>query len=486
MNFIFNRFYSLLLGTLLIIVGLFFSNQFVGIAVCLLLATVVFFDEKLAILFLIIGIPIRPFLIVYNTGFKFIGDILILVLLFKVIWDHRHQIKRLFQLNLLEISYILFMVVGSVSALITGVSIPAIVMQVRAFLLFFILYYIVRRMKVNQKDVYDFALVTFIMAVILSIQGIVEKISVRTLWLPQVWQDIELAITNKSRVYGLIGGPNELGLYLLISFIISIYLLNTMSGKVKWLIYTGMTLIFSVFLLTYSRGAVLALVSFLVIYLLVNRKISHFKELFLIGLTAGVLFFAVTSLTNLVEEKMADENTPGQVAKNPNKSPHNSKTENGLNRFSGAFSEENVELSTQDGRVFYVKKSIEVFKDRPIMGYGFATFGGAATQTYSSPIYKQYGIGWNFYSDNQYIQILAETGIIGTLLIALFVFALFKITWALRKGYPFSPLLMFFLIGGVTSGVVYNILENDVFMMYYFLTLGFAYHYLSKKQSSHS
>lgn len=483
MNFIFNRFYSILIGFLLIIIGLFFPNQLIGIAICLILSLVVFYDEKVAVLFLIMTIPIRPFLIVYNPGFKFIGDILILVLLFKVIFDHRKDIRSLFRFNLLEIAFILFLAVGGISALITGVSIPAIVMQVRAFLLFFFLYYIVKRLEITNKDVRDFSLVTFITAIVLSIQGIVEKISVRTLLLPELWKNMDLAATNKSRVYGLIGGPNELGLFLLIAFFISMFLLSTVTRKTKPFIYIGMTLILCVFLLTYSRGAVLALGAFLVIYLLVNRKINHFKSIVVIALSATVLFFVVTKVTQIVEENRANQTETGPVAQKPNKEPEqpDSKTENGLNRFSGAFSKENVELSNADGRVYYVKKAVEVFKDRPIIGYGFATFGGAATQTFSSPIYQKYGIAWNFYSDNQYIQVLAETGMIGTALIVLFVFGLFKLTWALRRGLPFSPLLLFFLVGGITSGVVYNILENDVFMLYYFVILGYAYQYFDKR-----
>ena len=74
----------------------------------------------------------------------------------------------------------------------------------------------------------------------------------------------------------------------------------------------------------------------------------------------------------------------------------------------------------EDGRIYYVKKALEIFKDEPLTGYGLATFGSAATQTYSSPTYEQYNITWNFYSDNEYIQILAETGVIGLLLIFTF------------------------------------------------------------------
>lgn len=476
MNFNLNRFHLILLGVLFLIIGLFLPNPFIGIFICLLLAAVVFYDEKIAVFFLIITIPIRPFLIVYNTGYKFIGDILILFLLIKIAFNYRKNIRQLFNFSFLEITFFSFILVGVISAFITGVSIPAIVMQVRAFVLFFLLVYIIKRMNIDRKDVYDFALITFFTALILSIQGLVEKLSVRTLLLPEIWKNAELALTNKTRVYGLIGGPNELGLYLIIAFMISFYLLITAGGKFKSFLYIGMTLIFTVFLLTYSRGTVLAVAAFLIIFLIIYKKIHYFKSFMIIFISSALLFFAVVNITNYVEKNLVSEDH------NKSKNNGDKKGENGLNRFSGAFSNENMELSNADGRVYYVKKSIEVFKDRPVIGYGFATFGGAATQTYSSPIYDQYDIKWNFYSDNQYIQILAETGIVGTVLIFITILILGKITWALRRGIPFSPLLIFFFVAAITSGVVYNILENDVFTLYYFITIGFAHHYLDSKK----
>ncbi|WP_147534132.1 O-antigen ligase family protein [Bacillus marasmi] len=483
MNLSLNRFHIMLAGILLLIIGLFIPNSIVGILICVTLAAAAFYDERIGIYFLIITIPIRPFIILYNTGYKFIGDILILFLLLKIAYNNRKKITSLFRLSFLEISFLLFIAVGVVSAFLTGVSLPAIIMQVRAFLLFFLLFYIVKRMTISQKDTYDFALVTFVTATILSIQGIIEKVSVRTLLLPEIWENMELAVTNKTRVYGLIGGPNELALYLAISFIISFYLLMNATGRFRILIYTGMTLILAVFFLTYSRGAVLGVAAFLIMYLLINRKLANFKSLMVILISSAVLFLGVVTTTNYVEKYLEQQSI--EDAKNPDKNKEKT-PEKGLNRFTGAFSDENMALSNEDGRVYYVKKAIEVFKDRPINGYGFGTFGGAATQTYSSPIYKQYKIAWNFYSDNQYIQILAETGLAGTIFILLSVLGMGKMTWSLRKGYIFSALLIFFFVTAIVSGVVYNILENDVFTMYYFILLGFAHHFLAGKKGKDS
>ena len=86
-------------------------------------------------------------------------------------------------------------------------------------------------------------------------------------------------------------------------------------------------------------------------------------------------------------------------------------------RFGETFDQSNLALMTESGRFFYIEKGFEVFKDYPVAGAGFGSFGGSATLSYGSPIYKFYGIrsdiygGKYFYSDNQYIQVIAETGV---------------------------------------------------------------------------
>jgi O-antigen ligase len=144
----------------------------------------------------------------------------------------------------------------------------------------------------------------------------------------------------------------------------------------------------------------------------------------------------------------------------------------GGKRFKNTFSDETIGQSSSSGRIFYVKKAIEVLKDHPIIGTGFGTFGGAATLAYSSPIYENYGIETDFYSDNQYILILAETGVLGMIAILLIGYILLTITWKNRKEF-YSPLLIYLFVALIVGGTVYNILENDTFMMFYFMLLGF-------------
>src|SRR5690606_15665586 len=108
-------------------------------------------------------------------------------------------------------------------------------------------------------------------------------------------------------------------------------------------------------------------------------------------------------------------------------------------RFGETFNEQNLALMSESGRFFYIKKGFEIFKEYPVAGSGFGSFGGSATLSYGSPIYDHYGIrsdiygGKYFYSDNQYIQIITETGIIGVILFAAFLLCMLAIFWKERK-----------------------------------------------------
>ncbi|MDM5157040.1 O-antigen ligase family protein [Bacillus sp. DX1.1] len=444
------RFHYIALSVFFVTLGLFFSSPYTGLFISVVLAVSAFRDEKLGIAYLLLFIPMRPFLVVYNAGLKFIGLLIIISLLCKLFLQYRHSISKLFSFHYFEIAYFLFCLFGAILGFVNDVSLMAIMMQLHTLLLFYFVFYIATRISFHNDDLLFFAQITFITSTIISIHGLVEKLSLRSIGLPEAWKELVLAPTNKIRIYGMIGGPNELALYLTLAFLVSLYLLRNTSKQMKYLIYTGLTLIATTLWLTYSRGAFLIIIIFLILYIVIHRGISHWKSLLTIVLISFLCATGISKMTNYLEGESI-----------------------GSKRFSEALSKETVELSKEDGRIYYVKKALEIFQDKPITGYGFGTFGDAATQTYSSPIYEQYKITWNFYSDNQYIQILAETGIVGTILIFTFVFGVLSILWKYRNGHELSPLLLYLMVGAIVGSAFYNILEIAPFMMYFFLTVGY-------------
>ena len=451
------RFYYIWASIFFIILGLLCPSVYTGLFISFVLACATFRDEKLGIAYLLLFIPMRPFLVAFNSGLKFIGLFIIIALLVRLLLQYRNNISKLFSFRYFEILYFIFCLFGAGVGLLNGVSIIAIAMQLHTLLLFYFLYYIVSRITIQHEDITFFAKITFIASSIISVQGLIEKLSLRTILLPEAWKDLVLAPTNKIRIYGMAGGPNELALYLTLALLISLYVLQHVSGKMKYVTYIGLTLIATTLWLTYSRGAFLTVIVFGLIYLCIHRKIPIWRSLLVISLLSSLCAVGISKMTNYLEGDQV-----------------------GVKRFTEALSEDTVELSKQDGRIYYVKKAVEIFQDKPITGYGFGTFGDAATQTFSSPIYKKYEITWNFYSDNQYIQILAETGIIGVLLCAGFTFGFLSLLWKYRRKVPFAPLTLYLIVGAIIGSAFYNILENASFMMYFFLTAGYIQHATKK------
>jgi hypothetical protein len=483
MNLLRSNLLILLIGILAAAAGTLTGNSKAAMLISLFIALISFTKKETGILFLLILIPIRPFLITMNPGFKILGDAIIGLLLIRTFFDYRKDIKKLFTFHPFEWGFFAFAIIGVISALLTGVSLQAIVFQLRAYYLFYLLFYIVKRMNFSADFILKMSFTSFFVGVILALQGIVEKISNKTMLMPQEWTEWWLSPTNQIRVYGLLKGPNELSLYLLITFFITLYLLKHIHGKMRYFIYAGLSLIGATILLTYSRGTILTLLVFLLVYFALylnwssvfsrkwniafSRKWMPFVSIGVVAVISYGLFLGVNQAADQYYNQYLSVES-GHQKKEKDKESEGSK------RFKEAFTEETLGQSSSNGRIFRVKKSIEILKDHPIIGTGFATFGGAATITYSSPIYKDYGIKKNLYSDNQYVLILTETGILGMLAIAMIGYFLLITTWKNRKEF-YGPLLVYFFVALIVGGTVYNILENNSFMMMYFILLGFVF-----------
>jgi O-antigen ligase len=111
-----------------------------------------------------------------------------------------------------------------------------------------------------------------------------------------------------------------------------------------------------------------------------------------------------------------------------------------------------------------VLTGIEILKDYPVFGTGFGTYGSAASLISSPEIYKTYNIFKNFYADNQYICILVETGIVGTIIALSFLISLFILY---RKNY--FVIIMFIII--LWTGLFYNVFEIQIISLLFWTTL---------------
>jgi O-antigen ligase len=79
--------------------------------------------------------------------------------------------------------------------------------------------------------------------------------------------------------------------------------------------------------------------------------------------------------------------------------------------------------STLDGRIWANTNALEIFQKHPIIGSGPGSYGGQTAIYNNSPIYlegMQNGYVALPYTDNQWLQILVQTGIFGIAFIIMF------------------------------------------------------------------
>ncbi|WP_226581185.1 O-antigen ligase family protein [Halobacillus litoralis] len=472
----FKKLYFVPLALAVLFIGAALDHTIIDLIIMLFFAGYALAQPKNSLLILFMYFPIRPFLLEFNPALKGIGDIIIFALLFRILLMYRKDLKKLFQFYWFEYAFFGFLIVGAVSAYLTGVSLTAIIFQIRGFLLFYLVFYIVRRLHITKEDINKFIMTTIIMTFIICVHGMIEKLSLRGLFLPESWENMPLSAKNRIRIYGMTGNPNVLAYYLSFSALIIMYFRNRFTGKWLWLTYISLACLFGVWSLTYSRGTWIAYALALVIYVIVAKKWNFLKPL-LLSLAAGILLIAVpVSIgTSIVE------NTDFGKEKKEKQSQYDESEGSFKDRLGSTFDKETREQSSQSGRLWIVNKGFEIYLDHPVIGTGFATFGDGATLSYGSPIYEEYGIEREFFSDNQYIQVITQTGAVGVILFAVFLLNMLYHIWRKRKETMLGPVLVAILLAAYAAGMVYNIWEGDAFTIFYFAMLG----YLLNMRSEH-
>lgn len=463
-------------------VALLFPGTITGLGASALLALYALVSPKNGLMMLLLYFPTRPFLIEVNPSLKMAGDLIILAAFASVAFAaiRRGNWKSLFKFQIFEWAFLLFIVIGALSAYLTGVSIGAIVFQVRAFVITYIVYYVVKRLDITKEDILKFLWTTFLMAILLSLHGLVEKLSLRTYLMPEKWVGRSLSPNNRVRIYGLIDNPNVLAVYLSLALMLTIYLKQLVAGKTtKIILNIGMILMLGVITLTYSRGTWIGFIIALAAYLAVSRNWRRTGNIFVAAVISIILInIPVTQATNYIKSVGFGDNVPRDVIQ---AEPGEDLPSDEEKRIKETFEMSTVELSKTTGRLFIVNKGFEIFKDHPVIGSGFATFGDSAAKGKGSPIYDDYGIEFNIYSDNQYIQIIAQTGAVGVILFAIFLLGMLFFLWKKRKDTKLAIPVLAVLIGIYVVGVLYNIWEDKTFTTYFFMMLAVVAHGINYK-----
>lgn len=470
----------LLLHIGLLGLALLFPSPLFGYIITGIILVTSYFYVKNGWLFLLVFFPLRPFLTEVNGGLLYLGDLIIILLFFMTLIFARPSIEQLRRNYLFTIFFILMLGVGFFSGLFTGISLVAGIFQVRAFLIMFLLIYIASAFPWEKRDIKAAISVSLAVATLLSVHGLIEKISLRHWLLPETWENWNLASANAMRIYGLIGNPNVLATYLIIVFFMSFYLKPDMIRWYKLLPFLRIVIL-GAFLLTYSRGTILAFGFGFLVFLFFQKKWRSIVPVFIYGIVAfALIYYPVVTAVDYIQESgffQQESNQPetSEIKKTTEESA-TSKTKKQNNvfieRFQEMFSSATLQSSLEWGRLYVVFKGIEIFLDHPFIGTGFATYGDSATKSYPSPIYEEYGVPDNLYTDNQYIEILVETGIVGTLLfltfLAFLIGKLFRYPNSLMRNLGLAMTAAM-----LVAGLFYNILEDKTFTLYYYLLIGY-------------
>lgn len=180
------------------------------------------------------------------------------------------------------------------------------------------------------------------------------------------------------RVIGLLGNPNVLGSLTMITAIIALF---AFFDKKKWYYLVYELLAITVLVMTFSRSAWIGLgVGIIVAILIKNWKLIIFAPI-------GLLTLLIPSVRQ---------------------------------RIFVAASQEYLVDAAIDGRIWSFNNAVGVFKTSPVIGTGPGTYGGSTAIYYDSPIYlrgMQNGYIAIPYTDNQWVQILVQVGIVGTIFV---------------------------------------------------------------------
>lgn len=437
-----------------------------------------------SLIFLAIFIPFREFMGTYiNDYIKFIPDILILINLFTYLFINKFH----FKLNYIDIFFLLFIGIGLLSTVVNGSSIVGFIAQVRSISVMYCLFFLMRKIKLEKQQYNKILKLSLIISAIIIIIAIGEFLFDKRLFFPCEWAISIAYESNFNRIYGLLNNPNTFAIYILLINVLLVYYLIKLQNKIKFIHVLYFFLSMLTIFLTASRSSfILVIIGYicLALWLFLLKQKSRVMLIFLILFLAfgtsvfinNARIFIIETLYNneayfydikscasncqFNDDEDTSNNVDSVIIDKPN-SDNGMDEEGGtiVDRFEELFSGTTLNNSKIDGRIYNILLGLNIFADYPVIGTGFGTFGGAGSRIAGSYLQEKYGFDKEFYTDNEYIKVLVEVGVVGTIIYCLFLFILFVM--CLNSGFK---LLLFFIL--LFLGLFYNIFEVQILMFY--------------------
>lgn len=278
------------------------------------------------------------------------------------------------------------------------------------------LYFFVLNALLDDEDVIrDMINAMIVAAVVVAAFGIGQKLA--GVESPKDWVYSEHESNIKLRVFSTIGNPNALGGYMVLMTPIAISLALHAKDWLKRSLYgIAALLMMYTMVMTYSRGAWIGFIAGMALYTLITRN----KWLAGLGL-AGLIAAPIVA--------------PDVVS-----------------RLTLAFTPEYLNKSSNKGRVEFWTRAFMIWKENPIFGTGIGTVGDSVATRHDMP-----GATW---IDNQYVKLLAETGLVGIIAYVAMVFAPIIAGAKAVFGSKQKGTYLYALNAGVTAALFGLIVEN--------------------------
>lgn len=399
-----------------------------------------------------IFIPLREFASLLNLSFlKLIPDFCVFIsfCLLLVKKDKEYKIEAL------DYLFLIFLFVGFFSTVVINkLEIMRFLVECRSIVIYYLLFFVIRNLKLSDEVYVKFGRVLQVVVLMIVALAFVEKLTYKQLLFPKLWRDNIIYMDNFVRSYSIFNNPNTFAAFLIFSFIYSYQVFK--NPWEKWNGFISCLCLFGI-LISVSRSTIILLGVFLIGMVLLKKyyskksgqKLFTKKTIVVIG-SAILLWLGAEIGCKFYIENLSNSNIDSSFSS--------------LDRFEELMGNEIVDKSQSNGRLYSINTGIKVFDDHKIIGSGFGTYGSSASLIMGSPIYTQYDIEPGFYSDNEYIVILAETGIIG---VVIFLCWMFSILFKYKKDY-FKILLCIVFAG---LGMFYNVLETQGLAFLFWLCL---------------
>jgi len=329
--------------------------------------------EVFGLYFFIVFVPVELFLETrLPHTVTYLGDMAILLLglgvalrLSRAGWPLRRTAA--------DLPVMLLLGAALISWLWNGVPVTQGFFGVRAYLEYFVLYFVLIYLPLGEGRRREMLLWFLLLAAAIAVLGDAQKfLHVAT---PRQWLSAAEAATTRS--FGTMGNPNTFGGFLVWALCLFVsLLLSRVRGGLRTLALVGIVLAAPALVFTLSREALLAFAAgALVIGVAIDRR-------FLLLLVVAAVALPIVD-------------------------PHL------VQRFTYALSSGYISTSSSYGRLLFWERGLQAFLAKPLLGWGPGTFGGSVAHLYGSPAYAYLNLGDKPIIDSQQVQTLVELGIVG-------------------------------------------------------------------------